>query len=263
MARDHVRGERRLTDALLLRLKSGAIGFDAFRQRLAAKAFVEDVTRYWASPRRLHGNAATAMGPDDVQQIVEFELWRAVDAYVFRCPSPCTRVLDTEADFLSHRERRHAGHALVPIPTIGQWVHGRVGHAVHHELRRVSKRRSDRATPVITGSAIVAANWRLVDDLKGPGRGGVDGTCGRGRVEIGAYEPAPFEPLAAQRRTVERTVEAAEAMRRLHDALEAGLPDAQLEAFADLLGLTRTTLLQRRRLQEALACDWLRSERTA
>lgn len=99
---------------------------------------------------------------EDLRSIARIELWLAADAYRWRCQA-CARSASSEADFLSHRTARHPG-LDGPFPRIGQYVHGRIGRALHAAAHKplLEAQRYGRRIRVDVGAAFAPDEPRAV-----------------------------------------------------------------------------------------------------
>lgn len=77
---------------------------------------------------------------EDLLQIARLELWSSVRRYRLRC-TVCPKYASTREAFLKHMATRHPDKAPIPRPTLMRWVHGCVGRALDHEVRRYTRRR--------------------------------------------------------------------------------------------------------------------------
>lgn len=122
-----------IRDRHLSDLRSGEVSFGSFAR--ANGPYFRRIAGYFF--RRLRGVHAP-IEHEDLVQIAMIELWRGTIDYRYRCPI-CPRASKVPELFERHCLRRH-GELHVPRPPILGYVHGRVGRALDHEVRRYTRR---------------------------------------------------------------------------------------------------------------------------
>ena len=100
---------------------------------------------------------------EDLASIARTEIWLAAEAYRWRCQA-CARSAASEADFVAHRADRHPGFTEGPFPRISQYVHGRVGRALHSAAHKplVEAARYGRKLRIDTGAGFAPDEPRAV-----------------------------------------------------------------------------------------------------
>jgi len=118
----------------LLDLRGGRIAFVAFARQ--HDNYLTRLANYFF--RRVL-SIQCPVDVEDLKQIGLAELWEAVGEYEFRCPE-CSGRFTTHVAFAMHVSIDHPESEGQPRPTILQYVHGRVGRSMDHELRRHQRR---------------------------------------------------------------------------------------------------------------------------
>lgn len=112
----------------------GSLPFEAFLAR-SEKYFVRMAGYFY----RRASWANLPLDEHDLVQIGIEACWKAVSSYRWRCPL-CRRQAATQAQFARHAEQSHAVPELKPKPTPKQWLHGRTGSAIDHEVTKHVRR---------------------------------------------------------------------------------------------------------------------------
>lgn len=122
----------------LLELREGRVDFRAFLGRHGD--YVRRMVRVAARPivRRTRPLGANPIELQDLDQVARVEIWLAVHEYGWCCPA-CPRAADSPEGLERHSIRAH-GASLPPRGDIFRFVHGRVGRALDHEVRRYVRR---------------------------------------------------------------------------------------------------------------------------
>lgn len=124
-----------MKDQDLLDLRAGRVSFPAFARQ--HDNYVSRLASYFF--RRVEW-IRCPVDVADLKQIGLAELWEAVGEFEFRC-SACPSKYTTDTALALHLSISHAGEDAHARLSILEYVHGRVGRSMDHEVRR-HKRRS-------------------------------------------------------------------------------------------------------------------------
>ncbi len=126
-------GAGELNESDLLALRAGAVSFPEFLR--VHRRYFERQAEYFGK------RAAWARAPldlSDLEQIAMVACWHAVRHYHWQC-SACGRITKSAQEFRAHVAKSHK-RAVSPRLTMTEYVHGRVGSALDHEVTRYVRR---------------------------------------------------------------------------------------------------------------------------
>lgn len=122
-----------MNGTILRDLRMGRIDFQT--AMLRGHGYIERMALfYW---KRASWAPSLPIDLTDLRQIIAIAIWKAVREYEWRCPA-CHMAWNSEVEFEAHRITHPA--VTEPSPTLERWVHGQVGNALDHEVRRYTRR---------------------------------------------------------------------------------------------------------------------------